>query len=72
MNKNIMFPQKYTSNGEEKTSWKQVGKLFEKDGKMTIKLDMIPIGSDGWLHCFDPKPRNEHSGQPQSEEMEAF
>ena len=69
MTKNIMFGQKYTSNGEEKTSWKQAGKLFIKeDGKMSIKIDMMPVGEfDGWFQVFDPKPRDEQSGYKQRE-----
>ena len=51
---------KYTSNGEEKTRWQRVGAVFEKDGRLSIKLDAIPVGNEwnGWLSCFEPKQRD--------------
>ena len=48
----IVYAQQ--SNGDkEKTQQIKVGVLLEKDGKMRIKLDSIPIGNwDGWLNVF--------------------
>lgn len=50
----ILWPKK----GKDKTKWQIVGILIDKDGKMSIKLDMIPADKDwdGWLIV---KKRNE-------------
>ena len=58
----ILFPQKYeNSQGEEKTSWHKIGKLFlSDDGKKSIKMDTMPVGAEwnGWLVVKEPKPRD--------------
>lgn len=44
--KNIVYGQKYTSQGEERMKWTQCGILIEKDGRQYIKMQFIPIGID--------------------------
>lgn len=45
-------------NGEEKTKWHQMGVCFENDkGQLSMKIDSIPVGFDGWVSLFEPKPR---------------
>jgi len=45
-------------NGEEKTKWHQMGVCFENDkGQLSIKIDSIPVGFDGWVSLFEPKPK---------------
>ncbi len=40
---NLCVPRKYTSNGEEKTSWEPVGVMFKRDkGGYTLRLSMFP------------------------------
>ena len=53
----IVYAQQ--SNGDkEKTQWIRVGVLLEKDGKMRIKIDSIPIGNwDGWLNVFEKEKK---------------
>lgn len=50
-------------SGEEKKQYKNCGALIQKDGKMYIKMDAIPVPDDGpwngWLSCFVPKPPHE-------------
>lgn len=43
--------------------WKKVGVLFEKeDGRMSIKLDLIPSsGWDGYLVVSEKQPKEEAS-----------
>lgn len=56
--KDIVYAEKYTSGGEEKTRYTNCGALLERDdGSLTIKLEAIPVGFTGWLNCYDPKPR---------------
>jgi hypothetical protein len=45
--------------GEEKKRYQNIGTVFEDNGNLKIKLDVIPLpkgGWDGWANCYDPKP----------------
>jgi hypothetical protein len=44
-------------NGQEKAQWTTVGRVIEKDGKLSLKLDTIPVGFDGWIKFFEPKEK---------------
>ena len=42
--------EKSEEKKDSKTRWENVGVLIEKDGKLSIKLNVIPVGDwDGWL-----------------------
>lgn len=57
--KDVVYSEKYTSGGEEKTRYTNCGALFEReDGSLSIKLEAIPVGFTGWFNCYDPKPRD--------------
>lgn len=45
-------------NGNEKAQWTNVGRVIEKDGKLSMKLDVVPVGFDGWIKFFEPKQRD--------------
>jgi len=49
----------YEKNGEKKLKYKNCGAVIEKNGKMYIKLDAIPISEhepwNGWFQCFTPR-----------------
>jgi hypothetical protein len=50
----------YTSNGEEKKHWINVGRMTEwDDGSFSIELHAVPVGDwfDGRLQAFEPKPK---------------
>lgn len=55
--KDILYAEKYTdkSTGEEKTNWKKIGVLYEKDGKQSIKLEHSPI----WYVIKEQKPKEQ-------------
>ena len=60
--KDVMYPEKYTTgpHNDEKTKWHNVGTLFIKDdGKMSLKLTMLPVNFDGNLMVFDRKPKEQ-------------
>lgn len=59
MTQNITIKQTYVVNGEEKTRWVNIGKLFEKDGKQFGKLDVVPLGWDGRFYVFEDKNKNQ-------------
>lgn len=43
--------------GEEKPNWVKMGVCFESDKGLSLKIDNIPVGWDGWVSMFPPKPR---------------
>lgn len=53
--RNIVTGRKYTTPaGEEKTRWTTVGKIFQDDqGREYIKLDVVPLGWDGFASIFE-------------------
>lgn len=57
--------------GQEKTRWINCGAMFETEKGLSIKLDTIPVGFDGWLKLFEPKPREDaprRASEPQRDE----
>lgn len=51
--------EKYTDReGNEKTRFINVGKLFTRDdGSLTLKLDSVPVGFNGWINFYEPKDK---------------
>lgn len=51
--------EKYTDReGNEKTRYINVGALFARDdGSQTMKLESLPIGFNGWINFYEPKPK---------------
>lgn len=57
--KDICVGRKYTDkDGQERTKWTTIGTGFVKDGKMSIKLDLIPTNWDGSCMVFERKPKD--------------
>lgn len=62
---NISVPRKYLKNGEEKTSWSNVGKLVqfdatsEKPEGFIIELSMFP---ETKFMVFEEKPKEQDTG----------
>ena len=52
--------EKYTDReGNEKTRYVNVGALFARDdGSMTMKLEAVPVGFNGWINFYEPKPKD--------------
>ena len=47
-------------NGQEKKRWVKCGIVMStKSGGLALKLETMPVGSDGWFSLFEPKPRND-------------
>jgi hypothetical protein len=57
----VAHGEKYTTQtGEEKSRLIQIGKVIEKqNGKMSLKLDTVPLNWDGWAMLLEPRPRDE-------------
>ena len=65
----LMAPSgQYQKDGEKKTRWLKVGVIFTGDNGPSVKLDCVPTSIvdldgkpsawDGWLKCFEPRPRD--------------
>lgn len=65
----VVHAEKYTSNGEEKTRWINCGAVLSKrDGTgFVMKLDTIPVRSDGWFQLFEPKEQKQSAPAPQGQ-----
>ena len=50
--------------GEERTRWVQIGVVFEKDGRLSGKMESIPVGWDGWFSLLPPQD-NDGESRPQ-------
>lgn len=58
--KDICIGRKYTNrDGEEKTAWSKIGILGEKEGRVWLKLELIPVGWDGFASVFEQKPKQQ-------------
>jgi hypothetical protein len=45
-----------SKTGEEKKRWLKCGVVMEtKNGGLAMKLEAIPMGSDGWFTLTEPK-----------------
>jgi len=48
------------SENKGKARWERVGILMDKDGKLSVKIDLIPVGTwDGWLVVSERREREE-------------
>lgn len=52
--------------GEDKPNWVRVGTVFETSNGLSMKMDSVPVGFDGWISFFIPKPK-QAGGQPQNQ-----
>lgn len=57
----------YQKDGEEKTSWLKCGAVFEKDGKLSVRLEAMPMhrneNGEVWFSVFEPR-RKAQSNEP--------
>ena len=72
--KDICVGRKYTDkDGQEKTKWTTIGTMFiNSDGKMSMKLDMVPTNWDGGAMVFDRKPKDAPQVQQQQSDGVPF
>ena len=55
--KDVVHGVEYGSEGKKK--WTKCGVLMEnEEGRLSIKLDYIPVEFNGWLSVFDQKPKD--------------
>jgi len=53
--KRLVVPNgQYQKDGQEKTSWLNIGHILSDGSKTKIKFDCLPVGEfDGWVQVFD-------------------
>lgn len=42
-----------------KARWHKCGAVFESDKGLSLKIDSLPVGFDGWLSLRAPRPKDE-------------
>lgn len=55
-----------TKSGEEKNRWMKVGVVMETAKGLSLKMESMPFGSDGWFILSEPKPKDAPVQQSQS------
>jgi hypothetical protein len=46
-------------NGQEKNRWAKCGVVMETAKGMSLKLETMPVGSDGWFILSEPRERED-------------
>jgi hypothetical protein len=41
----------------DKTYWRKIGVVLEGDKGLSLKLEAVPVGWDGWASFFEPKAK---------------
>lgn len=60
-----------TQSGEEKSRWIKCGVVVETKNGLAMKLESVPVVTDGWFSLFEPKPRDEQQPRPQQRRQSA-
>jgi len=56
----VKRPESYkNSKGEEKTAWTTLGRVIENKKGLSLKMDVIPVGWDGWAYLFEPESKDD-------------
>jgi len=65
---------KYTDrDGNEKNRYMNCGVVIQTEKGFSLKLEAVPIGSDGWFMLFEPKPKeNANQAAPAPAEKPEF
>lgn len=51
-----------TKTGETKKRWTKVGLVLENERGMSIKVEQIPVGWDGWAIMTEPREKPQSGG----------
>lgn len=50
-------------SGVEKRRYLNCGAVFETEKGLSLKLESIPVGFDGWFQLYEPRPEQPSVGQ---------
>ncbi len=60
----VVVTQRYQDrDGNEQKRYVNIGSVIETSKGMSIKLESIPLGWDGWAAFYEPKPREGQQSQ---------
>lgn len=66
----VVTTGKYTDrDGKEKNRYLTVGAVLESDKGLSLKLEALPVGFNGWINFYEPKPKQD-DGPAKSQEDE--
>lgn len=51
-------------DGNEKRRWMKCGVVIEKNGRLSAKIEGLPVNFDGWLNLFEPREQEQSRQQP--------
>lgn len=55
----------YTNkNGEEKKRWQKIGVVMQGNKGLTLKMESIPVGWDGWATLAEPRRKDDDDSAP--------
>ena len=55
--KDVVFGREYGTEG--KKAWTKCGVLIIDDGKISLKIEFMPVDFNGWFNVFDQKKKEE-------------
>lgn len=62
----VAITGKYTDkDGNEKSRYTNIGVVLETSKGLSLKLESIPVGWDGWAGLYEPKQEQGQQRQPQ-------
>ena len=67
----IVVTSTYESGGETKKRYTNIGAVFETDKGLSIKIESLPVGWNGWANCYEPKERDERRESPRQPQRSA-
>ncbi len=68
----VVTTGKYMQNGVEKKRYMNVGVVLESDKGLSLKLEALPVGFDGWINFYEPKPKQGEAPAPVTEDEIPF
>lgn len=61
-----------------KARWHKCGVVFESEKGMSLKIESLPVGFDGWLSLREPRPKDDAkparatTGKPFNDDLPDF
>lgn len=69
----VAITGKYTNrDGVEKNRYLNCGAVFETDKGLSLKLEAIPMGSEGWFQLYEPRGQSAPKDQPVADRGQSF
>lgn len=66
----VTFAEKYTDKqNQQKTKSVRIGCVIETKNGYMLKLDVIPVGFDGWAYLNEPKPQEQYQNNNQGQQQ---